>query len=423
MRTAFLYLVMIAGIVCFSGITGTVSGAALGLDWRVPSPDGLPLAGITLSSDGSRVFAGGNQMLVISSQGKVLWGGWAGTVAAMSADGNFVATAVGDRLRLLDRSGVELWTRMMGAPIHLVAISRNGSLIMVIDDRGVYRLWNRSGEGGGIVVMEPAKNVAFSPTGNLVVVVSESGLRYITPGKNMTWSDNTSGTLDQYIAIPVDGSTIYTAGGNRVSSHTSDGSLNWMRDATSEHITDLACSGDGRTIVLGSQDKTVYVLDRQGNIIGRYLTGQWVNAVGVSYDGSVIAAGSIDRYLSVFSRDGTLLGKARTDQIIQPRSVAVSSSGRMIVVADETTVYGYSLGPDPEIIPVTIIPTAATFPVLTTVPDSPATTPPPQSPRPTAPVPETTPAAGPTTWQSPGAVIIPLISCAVIILLIRRRNG
>jgi WD40 repeat protein len=422
MRTAFLVLVLIAGIVCFSGITGTVSGAELGLDWRVPSPDGLPLKGITLSSDGSTVFAGGNQMLVISIQGKVLWGGWAGTVAAMSADGNHVATAVGDRLRLLDRNGVELWMRYMGMPIHAVAISPNGSLIVSADNHGTVELWNRSGDVLSYVTIEPVKNVAITPSANLIAVTSDGGLRFITPGKNMTWSDNTSGTLDQYIAIPVDGSTIYTAGGNRVSSHTSDGSLNWMRDVTSEHITDLACSGDGRTIVLGSQDKTVYVLDRQGNIIGKYLTGQWINAVGVSYDGSVIAAGSIDRYLSVFSRDGTLLGKAKTDQIIQPRSVAVSVNGRMIVVADETTVYGYSLGLDPEIIHVTIIPTVAAFPVSPTSPDSPATTPSSPSPRPTMSVLETTPAARLTTWQSPGAIIVPLISCAVIILLIRRRN-
>ena len=422
MRSVVLVLVIIAGIISISGIIGTVSGAVVGLDWKVQSPDGILPAGITLSRDGSTVFVGGSQLLVISSQGKILWGGWAGNVAAMSADGNYVATALGDRLRLLDYNGVELWTRTMGSTIRAVAISRNGSLVVSADDRGTLQLWNRSGEGGGIILMEPAKNMAISPTGNLIVVASEGGLRYVTPGKNMTWSDNTSGTLDQYITIPSDGLTIYTAGGNRVSSHTIDGSLNWMRDVTTEHITDLVCSWDGTTIVLGSQDTSVYVLDRLGNTIGKFATGQWVNAVGVSYDGSVIAAGSIDRYLSVFNRNGALLGKAKTGSIIQPRSVGVSANGRMIVVADETMVYGYSLGPDPEIIPVTRIPTATTFSVSPTLPDSLTTTPSPPATQPTVPVLQTTPAARPTTWQSPGAIIIPLISCAVIILLIRRPN-
>jgi len=423
MRSAVLVLVILAGIISVSGTIGTVSGAVVGVDWKVQSPDGVLPAGITLSRDGSTVFVGGSQLLVISSQGTILWGGWAGNVAAMSADGNYVATALGDRLRLLDYNGGELWTRTLGSPVRAVAISRNGSLVVSADDRGTLQVWSRSGDSAGITLMEPAKNVAISPTGNLIVVASEGGLRYVTPGKNMTWADNTSGSLDTYIAIPSDGLTIYTAGGNRVSSHTSDGSLNWMRDVTTEHITDLVCSWDGTTIVLGSQDKSVYVLDRLGNTIGKFATGQWVNAVGVSYDGSVIAAGSLDRYLSVFSRNGALLGKARTGSIIQPRSVAVSANGRMIVVADETTVYGYILGPDPEIIPVTRIPTAATFPVSPALPDSPATTSSPPAPQPTVPVLQTTPAARPTTWQSPGAIIIPIISCTVIILLIRRRNG
>jgi WD40 repeat protein len=423
MRSAFLVLVIIAGIISISGTIGTVSGAVVGLDWKVQSPDDMLPAGITLSRDGSTVFVGGSQLLVISSQGQVLQKGWAGTVAAMSAEGNYVVTALGDRLRLLDYNGVELWTRIMGSPIRAVAISRNGSLVVSADNRGTLQLWNRSGDGGGIILMEPVKNVAISPSGNLIVIASEGGLRYITPGKNMTWSDNTSGSLDTYIAIPSDGSTIYTAGYNRVSSHTSDGSLNWMRDVTSEPITDLACSGDGRTIVLGSQDKSVYVLDRQGNIFGKYRTGQWVNAVGVSYDGSVIAAGSIDRYLSIFNRDGALLGKAKTGTIIQPRSVAVSANGRMIVVADETMVYGYSLGPDPEIAPGTRINPAATFSVSQTFSDFLITTPSPPASQPTVSLLQTMPVAPPTTWQSPVSIIIPLISCAVAILFIRRPAG
>ena len=89
------------------------------------------------------------------------------------------------------------------------------------------------------------------------------------------WSDNKSGSLDSFIAISADSSTIITSGENRVSSHTNRGALNWMKDVTREAIIDMACSDDCTTIVLGSQDGNVWVLDQTGqgsvDISGRFV--------------------------------------------------------------------------------------------------------------------------------------------------------
>lgn len=41
MRRVFLVLVIIAGIISISGTIGTVSGAVVGLDWKVQSPDDM----------------------------------------------------------------------------------------------------------------------------------------------------------------------------------------------------------------------------------------------------------------------------------------------------------------------------------------------------------------------------------------------
>jgi len=49
-----------------------------------------------------------------------------------------------------------------------------------------------------------------------------------------------------------------TSGENRVSSHTSGGALNWMKNVTGKAIMDMACSDDCTTIVLGSQDGKVW---------------------------------------------------------------------------------------------------------------------------------------------------------------------
>ena len=105
----------------------------------------------------------------------------------------------------------------------------------------------------------------------------------------------------------------------------------------------MDCSFDCSAIFVGGQDKEVVAIDRSGTVRWRYDTGQWVNAVSASRDASVIAAGGIGRTLYVFDRSGTLLISKKTDAIIQPRSIAVSSDGRKIVVADQMNLYGFSM--------------------------------------------------------------------------------
>ena len=157
------------------------------------------------------------------------------------------------------------------------------------------------------------------------------------------WWDNKSGSLDSFIAISADSSTVITSGENRVSSHTSRGALNWMKDVTQEAIIDMACSEDCTTIVLGSQDGKVWVLDQDGKVLWTYPAGSWINGVGVSRDGSIIAAGALDGNLYILNHYGNLLAKTKTESIIQQRSVAVNGDGKRVVVADQLALYGYDL--------------------------------------------------------------------------------
>lgn len=79
------------------------------------------------------------------------------------------------------------------------------------------------------------------------------------------WWDNKSGSLDSFVGILSDSSTVITSGGNRVSSHTGSGALNWMKDVTKEAIIDMACSEDCSTIVLEVRTgKSGYWINRAG---------------------------------------------------------------------------------------------------------------------------------------------------------------
>jgi len=352
-------------------IIGISTAASLAHAWKEPPIADGSFSDVMFSADGSTVYAGGNQMFVRSWDGTARWGGRAGRVATMSSEGNYVVSAAGDLVQVLDRNGTVYWIRGMGTPIRAVAISANASLIIAADERGDIHSWTGNGETWGLNRSDRVKQIAISPSQSFVVVTTEAGLKYLSPDMTPVWWDNKSGSLDSFIAISADSSTVITSGEKRVSSHSGSGTLNWMKEVTREAIIDMACSDDCTTIVLGSQDGNVRVLDQQGRELWTYPAGSWINGVGVSRDGSVIAAGTLDGNLYILNHNGSLLAKTRTQSIIQQRSVAVSGDGKRVVAADQFALHGYDILGSPE---VTLIETVTLPPPITTTNPTPVTT-------------------------------------------------
>jgi WD40 repeat protein len=378
MSKRFRMNLVIAGFLLIISLIGSVTGAGLAHTWKErPVGDGS-FSGVMFSTDGSTVYAGGNQILVRSWNGDNRWGGLSGTVATMSADGNRVISAIDNRIRVIDKNGQEIWTRNEGAPIRAVAISNDGSIIIAADNNGYIHSYKTNGERWGRNKTDLVKKIAISPSKSLVVVTSEAGLKFFSPTMDQTWVDNRTGSLDSFIAFSADSATVITSGDVRVSSYTNNGELNWMKDVTQNAIIDMACSDDCTSIVLGSQDGNVWNLNKQGETRWTYPAGSWINGVGVSRDGSVIAAGALDGTLYILDKDGNLLTKIKTDTLIQQRSVAVSRDGKRIVVADLGALYGFDLFGEPEvtsketITPASLSPATSSIPipVKTTLPET-----------------------------------------------------
>ena len=150
----------------------------------------------------------------------------------------------------------------MAAPCTAVAVASNGSFVVAADDKGNLNSWSANGEFWGRAITDKAKRIAIAPTGDLVVVATEGGLRFYTPALDLVWTDNRSGSLDDFIVISSDGSTVITAGGTRLSSHTNTGALNWQTYLTKSAILDLAANDECTIIVVGSQDSMVQAADR-----------------------------------------------------------------------------------------------------------------------------------------------------------------
>jgi WD40 repeat protein len=335
-------LLVISGILagCLAGAAGA---ATLGTDWKERAPEEGPYLGVTITPDALLVYAGGNAMFIRSWDREIHWGGRLARVAALSDDGKRVVIGVGNKLAVLDNTGVENWSRTMDGYVKAVAITPNGSFIISADDKGNLNSWGKDGEFIARLNTRTANTVAYAPGGDLVVVATDNGLRFYNRRLELIWYDNRTRSRDEFIAISGDGSTVITAGYNQVASYTRDGTLNWRKEITTDPIIDMHCSSDCSAIIVAGQDKDIVAIDRFGNVHWKYEVGEWVNAVGVSRDASVIAAGGIDRTVYVLDWSGTLITTKKTDAIIQPRSIAVSSDGRRIVVADQMNLYGFSM--------------------------------------------------------------------------------
>ena len=350
MNKRFRMSQVIAGFLLLICLIGSVTAVNLAQTWKErPAGDGS-FSGVLFSTDGSTAYAGGNQILVRSWNGEKHWGGLSGTLATMTADGSRVISAIDNSIRVFDNNGQEIWTRNEGAPFRAVAISTDGSLIIGADNNGYIHSYKTNGDRWGRNKTDLIKKIAISPSKSLVVVISDLGLKFFSPDMNQIWVDNRTGSLDSFIAFSTDGSTVITSGDTMVSSFTNSGDLNWRKDATQSAIIDMACSDDCTSIVLGSQDGNVWNLNKKGETRWTYPAGSWINGVGVSRDGSVIAAGALDGTLYILDKEGNLLTKTKTDTHIQQRSVAVSRGGNRIVVADQGALYGFDLFGEPEVI-------------------------------------------------------------------------
>jgi len=419
MKTFFRVYLLVSGMILASFLVGTVAAVSLGVDWKqAPILTDNTFSGVTLTPNGSIVYSGGSQLLVRSWDGNFHWGGQSGFVAAMSADGNYVVTSMGNTVTLLNASGAQVWSRNMEGQVRAVAVAANGTFVISADDLGNYNSWWSNGDFSGRNKTDVVKHLAIAPSGNLVVATTDGGIRFFTPGLEPVWSDNRSGSLDEYIAISADGSTIITAGDRRLSSHTGNGELNWQADVTDAAINDVACSEDCSLIVVGSQDNTVKGIDRYGKTHWTYPTGQWTNAVGVSRSGAIIAAGANDGTLFILDHGGRLQTMRKLDGRIQVRSVAVSNDGTRVVAADLYNLYGMSLvGVTPgDTVPDTIFVAATLNPVAKTTTVPPATM-----------VPEVTAGADQiplpaTTKQSPAAPWVVVTALAGALYLMRRQD-
>ncbi|MGA2121400.1 MAG: hypothetical protein ABSG49_05080 [Methanoregula sp.] len=315
------------------------AGQAVNPLWIVPASPGVELSTVAISHDGSTIVAGGDQLIVLTPEGKKLWSGWSGTLLELSGDGSYILTTQGQTVRLFSRDGTKLWDQSPGGTVTAISMTPDATLI-VAGGGNTIQSWYNSGSGLGRNVTETVHDIKISPAKDQIIVTTAKALRSFNESYVPNWYDDT--ISPGIVEISGDGTGIVIPNGNHIRMYHGSGTLLWDRSFPGGNIISLAYSTDGLTIVAGRDDTTVLVLDRDGNLLFTGKAGAWITSVGVSDNGSTIATGSIDNQINVFDRQGTLLGAYTTQSPIKSRSVAVSGNGSLIVAVDLSNVYGFS---------------------------------------------------------------------------------
>ena len=224
-----------------------------------------------------------------------------GTVnsVGVSADGNYmVAGTWNESVFLFDGNGSLLWSHHFAVDVECVAISGDGSRIVV----GIHEY--QSGKPDIYL---------FDNLGNII------------------WQKDIVEDVPRDIAISPDGK--YTVAGDRyhtVYFYDAYGSSIW-KYAIGNLVDAVSVSAEGEYTAAGSWDKSLYFFDKAGNLLWSHEFEFFVNAVSVSPEGEYVAAGSWSEDLFLFDKNGNLLLK--TPFYISIEAVSLSANADRIAVA------------------------------------------------------------------------------------------
>jgi WD40 repeat protein len=295
------------------------------------------LSGVIISADDSTIIIGGDQLISLTRDGQKRWSGWSGTTLDISSKGDYILSSKGPVVRLISSAGTLVWERPMDIAVTDVSLSPNLSFVAAAGG-GKIMTMTFSGEGIASNITMAVNHIEIMPDGKHLLVTTRMGARLLDLRLMSGWSD-TNSTQD-LLAVAPGGSSFVTATSNRVRMYDGNGSLQWDKRFSDGNAQALAWSRDGSTIVIGTDNNSVQVLNRYGSQIWMANATNWITSVAVSGDGNTIAAGSLDKKLYVYNHVGTLLGTFSARNAIRSNSVAVTSDGSLIVVVSETAAYG-----------------------------------------------------------------------------------
>lgn len=324
---------------------------------------------VSVSADGSSVAAALDKIYIFNGNGEKVWGGYGGEKVVITEDGEYIAAGTNSGIVFLDRKGKTLWMDDEWNPVTEISMQGNGRYIGAIGN-SVISLYSRAGTLIGRNTTLPARSLAVSPNGSMMVVGTPTGILGLNRKGGEKWSFEAF--ENRRVLFFPDGNLVAAASSYSVLVFDPAGYLSWEY-RTASTLADVAVSSNNAYIAAGSHDKKVYLLDRGGRLIWSREVGDPVGCVAISGDGSFIAAGSVsgnDKTLYLFDKSGDLAGTYKMEAWVM--GVSLSSDGSYLAaVSNDGNLYYFRNTPNASI----PIATTLTAPVMTTMADQAATTP------------------------------------------------
>jgi WD40 repeat protein len=305
--------------------------------WIQPATLGGELSGVVISEDESTIVAGGDQLIVLSPDGKKRWTAWGSTRLDISRDGNYILTSDGRVVRLISGTGTLFWEQSMDMVVTDISLAPDASAIAA-SGGGQVRTMTMAGEPIASNVTMAINHIRITPSGKQIIVTSSSGVQVT----NLTIISKRpdSGVAQDLVEVADDEASFVTATNGRVRMFNGSGGMLWEQKLPSGNALALAWSRDHSTIVIGTDDDYIRVLNNKGTLLWSANATNWITSVAVSGDGNTVVAGSLDKKVHAFNHVGSRLGIFSAKSPIDPHSVAVTRDGTLIIVVDQTAVYG-----------------------------------------------------------------------------------
>ncbi|MFX1363639.1 MAG: NosD domain-containing protein [Promethearchaeota archaeon] len=331
---------------------------------------------VDISSDGKYFVVGveetNNFYLFNSSSKSLLWSyslpsSSEITDIAISSDGYYIAVGGGSNgfLYLFDRtSSTPIWESdsSLGTTCKYVSISSDGQYISAVGDplstADIY-LFTRTSSGyiWRNTTINAMSAVMASDSNYIAVGEGPSFHLFQRSGSSVNWEGFYSGggVIPDLIEISSDGYHMAEGGNSKIAFYNrSSYSPMWDYSIASD-FNDFAMSSNGDYLVVGSNDKGVYLFNKSYSSsktpMWNKSTGGYVSSVAISGNGNYIAAGSSDHNVYFINRTSpSQMDYCLITDVIS--DIAMSDDGHFIVAGsvDGYIHFFHSLPPDPFIL-------------------------------------------------------------------------
>ncbi|MEG4068960.1 ABC transporter substrate-binding protein [Microcoleus sp. Pol11C2] len=279
------------------------------------------------------------------------------TSIASDSDGTIASGSEDNTIRLWG-SDKDIPPVLLGhtGKVNAVAFNPKAQQLVSASSDGTIRLWDVSdsfnvsniqypeltyeGKKEEFQAQDYVKSLAFSPDGNFfaigrqaTVMLFDSQGRLVKPPFKRKRAEQNGIEFVNAVAFSPDGKTIISGSDDKtLRLWDLKGNPPKVFQGHTDKVTSVAFSPDGKTIISGSDDKTLSLWDLKGNP-PKVFQGHTdkVTSVAFSPDGKTIISGSDDKTLRLWDLEGKPKGKPFEGHTDKVTSVALSPDGKTII--------------------------------------------------------------------------------------------